>query len=209
MTVATDALDPEDPDEGSEWKLDMRMLVHRPYGSSWIGGCGGRGGGFPLARGLMITSSSRSSPEWTPLEDSDGARSGGDVVMVLSVVEVVSLRGVSASLGTPESARRRQRGVELEAIWVWGTYKEKVKERGISESRGLGKSRGQQGIFIFLVGLGLQVKMKLNQFGAPMSYWSVVHPSTGALIRTSAQIPRTNPTPLWLSVALALIYAVS
>ena len=62
----------------------------------------------------MTTSTSRSSPECTPLEDSDGARSGGDVV--LSVVEVVSLRGVSASCGTPESARLKQRGVELEAI---------------------------------------------------------------------------------------------
>lgn len=69
----------------------------------------------------MMTSSSRSSPEWTPLEDSEGARSGGEVVLVLSVVEVVSLRGVNASLGTPESARRRQRGVELDAIWEWGT----------------------------------------------------------------------------------------
>lgn len=80
-----------------------------------MGGCGGFGGGLQAERGRMTTSTSRSSPECTPLDDSDGARSGGEVV--LSVVEVVSLRGVSASFGTPESARRKQRGVELEAIW--------------------------------------------------------------------------------------------
>uniref|UniRef100_A0A1B0AVL8 Secreted protein n=1 Tax=Glossina palpalis gambiensis TaxID=67801 RepID=A0A1B0AVL8_9MUSC len=44
-----------------------------------------------------------------------GARSGGDVVLSVPI-EFVSLRGVKASWGTPESARRMQRGVELEAI---------------------------------------------------------------------------------------------
>lgn len=94
-----------------------------------MGGCGGRGGALQLTLGRMTTSSSRSSPECTPLEDSEGARSGGDVVLVLSEMELVSLRGVSASLGTPESARRRQRDVELEAIWWQGYRSDTERER--------------------------------------------------------------------------------
>ena len=58
-----------------------------------------------------MTTSPLSSPECTPLEVSDEDRSGGDVVELS--VEVVSERGVNASFGTPESARRRQRGVEI------------------------------------------------------------------------------------------------
>lgn len=34
------------------------------------------------------------------------------------MVDVVSLRGVNASFGIPESARRKQRGVELDAIFT-------------------------------------------------------------------------------------------
>lgn len=58
-----------------------------------------------------MTTSSRSSPECTPLEVSDGAslQSGGEVELS---VDVVSDRGVKASVGMPESARRKQRGVE-------------------------------------------------------------------------------------------------
>lgn len=98
------------------------MLVERPNGSS----CMAAGGALiredllveaaaaamaeleEVERGRMTTSS-RSSPECTPLDVSDGARSGGDVELS---VDVVSERGVSsASVGTPESARRRHRGV--------------------------------------------------------------------------------------------------
>lgn len=76
-------------------------------------GCGGLTIAFG-GRGRITATSSRSSPECTPLDvpdDSDGARSGGDVEQS---VDVVSDRGVSkASVGTPESARRKKRGVEV------------------------------------------------------------------------------------------------
>lgn len=100
-------------------KLDIFILVERPNGSSWITGCGG----FTIAfggRGRIHTCcSSRSSPECTPLDVSDGARSGGEVELS---VDVVSERGVnSASVGTPESALRRHLGVN-----VVGIYKYKI-----------------------------------------------------------------------------------
>lgn len=78
-------------------------------------GCGGLTIVFAGRR--ITATSSRSSAECTPLEPldvpdvSDGARSGGDVELS---VDVVSDRGVSSeSVGTPESARRKQRGVEV------------------------------------------------------------------------------------------------
>lgn len=75
---------------------------------------GGGGLTTALAGRGRIRTSSRSSPECTPLDVSDGARSGGEVELS---VDVVSERGVSrASVGTPESARRRQRGVRLAVI---------------------------------------------------------------------------------------------
>lgn len=94
------------------------MFVDRPNGSSWMTGCGGLTIVFAGRGRMTATTSSRSSPEWTPLDPldvpddvSDGARSGGDVELS---VDVVSDRGVSKeSVGTPESARRKQRGVEV------------------------------------------------------------------------------------------------
>lgn len=91
------------------------MLVERPNGSSWIAG----GGSLVIALygppgRARITTSSRSSPECTPLDVSDDARSGGDVELS---VDVVSDRGVSASFGTPESARRRHLGVNVVDIY--------------------------------------------------------------------------------------------
>lgn len=86
-------------------KLDITILVERPNGSSWMAGCGGLAMTFG-GRG-RITTSSRSSLD-TPLDDSDDARSGGDVEH-----SVDSERGVSSSWGTPESARRKQRGVVI------------------------------------------------------------------------------------------------
>lgn len=102
-------------------KLDIRMFVDRPKGSSAIGG------GIGLITGLYglgradaptlpdrMTTSSRSSPECTPLEVSEDARSGGDAELLS--LEVVSDRGVRASGGIPESALRRHRGVMLVVI---------------------------------------------------------------------------------------------
>lgn len=95
-------------------KLDIRIFVERLKGSSSMAGGMGLVGTFAApGRGRMVTSS-RSSPECTPLDVSDGARSGGDAD---SSVDVVSDRGVSASLGTPESARLRHRGVKLDVIY--------------------------------------------------------------------------------------------
>jgi hypothetical protein len=95
-------------------KLDICMLVERPNGSAIV-----TDGGFIIdlygtdgGRG-RITTSSFSSPECTPLDDSELAFSGGDVELS---VDVVSERGVSdpCSLGTPESARRKHLGVTVE-----------------------------------------------------------------------------------------------
>lgn len=60
----------------------------------------------------MTTSSLFSSPEWTPLDDSDKEfLSGGEVELS---VEFVSDFGVKASVcGIPESARRKKRGVDI------------------------------------------------------------------------------------------------
>lgn len=57
-----------------------------------------------------MTTSSRSSPECTPLDESDEARSGGEVEHSVDSERV----GVNASWGTPESARRKQRGVMVD-----------------------------------------------------------------------------------------------
>lgn len=61
---------------------------------------------------LITTSSLFSSLEWTPLDDSESARSGGDVELS---VEFVSDLGVNASFGggIPESPRRMKRGVDV------------------------------------------------------------------------------------------------
>lgn len=93
-------------------KLDMTMLVERPNGSSWMTGWGGC---LAMTFGgrERITTSSRSSPECTPLDESDEARSGGEVE---HSVDVESERGVRASWGTPESARRKQRGVIVDVL---------------------------------------------------------------------------------------------
>lgn len=99
----------------SVMKLDMTMFVERPNGSSWMTGCGGLAITFG-GRGRMTTSS-RSSPEWTPLDESEEARSGGEVE---HSVDVDSERGVRDSCGIPESARRRHRGVRVEDD-IWNT----------------------------------------------------------------------------------------
>lgn len=76
--------------------------------------------GPPMVDRGRISTSSRSSPECTPLDVSEEARSGGDVELS---VDVVSERGVSsASVGTPESARRRHRGVNAVVICVKNFY---------------------------------------------------------------------------------------
>lgn len=64
-------------------------------------------------------------------DDSDGALSGGDVELS---VDVVSDRGVSkASVGTPESARRRQRGVEVSIYETFNLVSQRAK--GVSYCR--------------------------------------------------------------------------
>lgn len=97
------ALDPP----WSAMKLDIRMLVDLPKGSSCIAGCAGLIIDlYGVDRGRITTSSLFSSDEWTP-ELSELARSGGDVELSVSVSE----RGVNASAGMPESALLIKRGV--------------------------------------------------------------------------------------------------
>lgn len=86
-----------------------------------MAGCCNLQMGLVNVRGRMAaTSFSRSSLEWTPLEDSEDGRSGGEVVLEVPM-EVVSLRGVSSSGGgTLTSFRRKYRAEALKFIYGGG-----------------------------------------------------------------------------------------
>lgn len=98
-------------DVPSALKLDIRILVDRPKGSSAIAGWTGFTIVLLVGLGRITTSSLLSSDEWTP-ELSELARSGGDVELSVSVSE---RGGVNVpSPGIPESARRIRRGVTVD-----------------------------------------------------------------------------------------------